>query len=324
MFMCFQDYLERVRPRLDDAFQRELSNLLRNITIRDVSSLMAAIEGGKKIRGCLSCMVSDALGGVLESAIPRAVAVELIQAATLIHDDFVDQDTIRRNRPAVWAVEGARGAVLIGDIIFATAIKMMSDLSMEDSLAVSHAIAQVSKGALHEPLDPLGLAREIESNRFSGQLYENIIHLKTGVLFGTACHLGAIAAEANHELRKISYRYGLRIGEAYQIADDLKEVKEHLSRQSILPEQMVILAPALLCFVDEMRPLIPDFLKGKHTDLKGPTSEFFRAAKDLMENEIEHRLQAAVSEIEENCPNNAYSELMRKAPRDIIKMFNES
>ena len=324
MSMCFQDYLEMVRPRLDDAFERELSNLLRNITIKDTSSLMLAIEGGKKIRGCLSCMVSDALGGVLESAIPRAVAVELIQAATLIHDDFVDQDTIRRNRPAVWTVEGARGAVLIGDIIFATAIKMMSNLSREDTLAVSHAIAQVSKGALREPLDPLGLANEIESNRFSGQLYENIIHLKTGILFGTACRLGAIAAEASQELRKISYRYGLRIGEAYQIADDLKDVKEHLSRQSILPEQVVILAPALLRFIDDTRPLIPDFLRGKHTDLKGPMLEFFSAATDLMENEIEHRLQAAVSEIEENFPDNAYSELTRMAPREIIKMFNES
>jgi hypothetical protein len=292
--------------------------------MRDTSSLIAAIKGGKKIRGCLSFMVSEALGGDFESAIPRAIAVELIQAATLIHDDFVDQDTVRRNRPAVWTIEGARGAVLIGDIIFATAIKMMSDLSREDSLAVSHAIAQVSKGALHEPLDPLGLAKEIESNRFSGQLYENIIHLKTGILFGTACHLGAIAAKANSELRKISYRYGLRIGEAYQIADDVKEVKQYVSSRSILPEQMVILAPSLLCFISEMRPFILNFLKGECTDLKGPVLEFFSAAVELMENEIEHRLQSAISEIEGNFPNNGYSELVRQAPRDIIKMFNQS
>ncbi len=323
MSMSFQDYLEMVRPRLDDAFERELSSLLRDITIRDASSLMDAIEGGKKIRGCLSCMVSNALGGVLEAAIPRAVAVELIQAATLIHDDFVDQDTVRRNRPAVWTIEGARGAVLIGDLIFATAIKMMSDLSREDSLAISHAIARISMGALHEPLDPLGLAKEIESNKFSGQLYEKIIHLKTGILFGTACRLGAIAAEASDELKKISYRYGLRIGEAYQIADDLKEVKEHLSTQSILPEQVVILAPALLYFVEEMKPLIPDFLKGKRTNLEGCMSEFLVASTDLMKHEIEQRLHAAVSEIEENFPDNGYSELTRRAPQDIIKMFNE-
>jgi hypothetical protein len=213
---------------------------------------------------------------------------------------------------------------LIGDIIFATAIRMMSDLSREDCLAVSHAIAQVSKAALHEPLDPTGLAKEIESNRFSGQLYESIIHLKTGILFGTACHLGAIAAEANQKLRKISYRYGVRIGEAYQIADDVKEVRLHLLRRSILPKQMAILAPALIYFISEMRPFILDVLKGSCTDLEGPTLEFFGSAAELMEDEIEHRLQSAVSEIEENFPNNGYSDLAKRAPQDIIKMFNEA
>jgi len=324
MFMSFQDYLKTVRPRLEDALKKELSHLLANIPLRDTAALMSAIEGGKKIRGCLSFMVSDALGGDFESATPRAIAVELIQAATLIHDDFVDQDTLRRNRPAVWTIEGARRAVLIGDVIFATAIEMMGDLSRDDGLAVSHAIAQVSRGALHEPLDPLGLALEIESNGSIGQLYEKIIHLKTGILFGTACHLGAIAAEADHELRRISYRYGLRIGEAYQIADDVQEVKQHLLKCYIFPEEMAILAPALLFFVDEIRPLIPDFLKGKCTDVKGPMSGLLGTAVELMEDEITHRLHSAVSEIEENFPDNEYSELARKAPQDIIMMFNES
>ncbi len=324
MFTSFQEYLEAVRPRLEDGLKRELSDLFGNIVLRDRATLMSALEGGKKIRGCLSLMVSEALGGDVESAIPRAIAVELIQAATLIHDDFIDQDAIRRNRPAVWTVEGAREAVLIGDVIFATAIKMMAHMSREDGLAVSHAIAQVSKGALNEPLEPVGLAMEIESNRSMDQLYERIIHLKTGILFGTACHLGAIAADANNELRKISYRYGVRIGEAYQIADDVEEVKRHLSRLSILPEQMVSLVPALLYFVEEIRPFIPDFLKGQCTDLKDPVAGFFSMAAELMENEIELRLQAAVSEIEENFPNNGYRGLARQAPRDIIKMFNDS
>jgi hypothetical protein len=324
MMTCFQDYLERVRPRLDDLFERELSNLLENITLKDASLLRTALNGGKKIRGCLSSMVGEALGGDLQSLLPRAVAIEMIQAATLIHDDFVDQDTARRNQPALWTVEGARAAVLIGDVIFATAIKMMSDLSREDGLAVSDAIAQVSKGALHEPLDPSGLAGEIESNRFSGGLFETIIHLKTGILFGTACHLGAIAAEADQEFRNISYRYGLRIGEAYQIADDLKEVKLHLLSRSILPKQMALLAPGLLHFVNEMRPFILTVLKGQCTDLEGAALRFFKAAAGLMENEIEHRLQLARSEIEATFPDNAYRKLAKRAPADIIEMFNVS
>ncbi len=324
MLISFQDYLDKVRPRLEEVFEKELSDLLENVALKDTASLMAATKGGKKIRGCLSCMVSEALGGGIEFAIPRAVAVEFIQAATLIHDDFVDQDRIRRDRPAVWTIEGARGAVLIGDVIFATAIKMMSDLTREDGSAVSHAIAQVSKGALHEPLDPMGLAEEIESNQFGPNLYEHIIHLKTGILFGTACHLGAIAAEAGQELREISYRYGLRIGEAYQIADDVKEVRLHLLKRSILPSQMAVLAPALLYFISEMSPFILNVLKGNHTDLESPVLELWGAAAELMEHEIEHRLQLAVSEIEGHFPNNGYSDLAKRAPKDIIMMFNES
>ncbi|HUJ89689.1 MAG TPA: polyprenyl synthetase family protein [Syntrophorhabdales bacterium] len=282
---------------------------------------MASLEAGKKIRGGLTCMVSESMGGALESAVHRAISVEMIQAATLIHDDFVDQDTIRRGGPATWTVEGARRAVLIGDVIFASAIKMMSDLSREDGTAVSHAIAQVSRGALYEPLDPLVLAAQIESGRVDEQLYEKVIRLKTAILFGTACHLGAIAANSNAELRERFYRYGLHIGEAYQIADDVQDIKTHLSSRSIHPEQMVALTPAFLHFTSEMRPRIPDLLKRRSTDLNRSALEFFSAAAEMMEHEIEHRLQSAESEIE-HAPDSQYNGLLRSAPRDIIRMFN--
>jgi hypothetical protein len=319
-----QDYLEKRRPTLDLAFNKELSVLLGGIAAKDLASLITGIEAGKKIRGCLCCMINDALGGDPESAIPRAVAVELIQAATLIHDDFVDQDAFRRNRPAVWTLEGARRAVLIGDVIFASAIRGMNDLSREDGVTVSHAIAQVSKGALYEPVDPKVMAAEIEAGRESGQTYEKIIHLKTGILFGAACRLGSIAAEANGNLRERAYRYGLRIGEAYQIADDLKEVKQHMLLRFIHPGQMVALAPAFLHFAGKRRSQILTLLKGESTTLDDLALEFFSAAASLMEDEIERRLQSAVSEIGEHFPDNEYSELVRKAPWDIIRMFNES
>jgi geranylgeranyl pyrophosphate synthase len=322
MFTSFQEYWQTRKPVLDEALDRALSGLLNGITLSDTSALMASLEAGKKIRGGLTCVLSESLGGALESAVPRAISVEMIQAATLIHDDFVDQDIVRRGGPATWTIEGARRAVLIGDVIFASAIKMMSDLGRDDGAAVSHAIAQVSRGALHEPLDPLALAMEIESGRLNDKLYEKIIQLKTAILFGTACHLGAIAAKADVKLRDASYRYGLRIGEAYQIADDVQEVKAHLSKRSIRPEQMMALTPALLHFAGEVRPYIPDLLKGKFTDLSHPILEFFSTAAETMEHEIEHRLRAAVSEIEEHFPNNGYNGLLRGAPLDIINMFN--
>jgi hypothetical protein len=323
-FPGFQDYLKKRRPTLEDAFERELSGLLDGIPLRDAPSLRTTLAAGKKIRGCLSCLISDVLGGDFEAPIPRAVAVEMVQAATLIHDDFVDQDTVRGSLPAVWTIEGPRRAVLIGDVLFASAIEMMSRLGREDGLVISRAIAQVAQGALREPLDPVALAEEIESDRLPDNLFEKIIHLKTAILFGTACHLGAIAAGADMKIREAAYRYGIKIGEAYQIADDLKEVKLHLSKRSIDPKQMVALTPAFLHFTHEIRPCLPDILGGRSSGLFGPVLEFFAVAAGLMEEEIELRLQGAVKEAEKSFPDNDHTDLVRKSPRDILRMFNQS
>ena len=323
-FKRFQDYAQWVKPRLDDAFKARLADLTKDIVMRDRTAFDAALAGGKKIRGSLLCLVSHALGGVIEAALPRAVAVEFVQAASLIHDDFVDQDTVRRNQPATWTLEGARRAVLLGDVIFASAIKMMSDLGRQDGSVISHAIARVSKGALHEPLNPPMLAREIQSNRFDGGLYEKIIHLKTGILFGAACRLGAIAAQAVPELSERAYRYGLRIGEAYQIADDIQEMRRYVLNRPIDPGRMALLAPACICFVDMMKPHISAVLDGSCVEVSENLRNYFKVAVQCMEEEIERRLAAALAEIEAHFPENEFSVLAHRAPRDLIRMFNES
>ena len=163
----FLEYVARSRQSLDAAFRNTLQDLIGSALTCDLPFLVSALGEGKKIRGCLTCVVGEALGADRGCLVPRAVAIELIQAATLIHDDFVDQDTTRRNRPAIWAVEGARRAVLVGDVIFAGAIRMMSEMSREDGLAVARAIAMISIGALHEPLSAanLGLLLEHEGTK---------------------------------------------------------------------------------------------------------------------------------------------------------------
>jgi hypothetical protein len=320
----FEAYLGARRDQLDDALGKAFSLLFEHVEAKDTATLMLILEAGKKLRGCLSCLVSDALGGHPGAAIPAAVAVEMVQAATLIHDDYVDQDTVRRGKPAVWTLEGARRAVLIGDLVFASAIAMMSDLGREQGSTISHAIAHVSKGALHEPLDPLVLAGRIESGCVNGQLYKKIIHLKTGVLFGAACRLGAIAAGAGNRFADISYRYGLRVGETYQVADDLMEIKEHLSSRIISPEQMAPLAPAFLHFSTDSRPRICSLLKGENMDLKGGRLELFSATAKSMEEEVEAGMQSAASEIVANFPENGYRGLAGEAPETIIRLLTAS
>jgi hypothetical protein len=285
----FQHYCRKLIPRLDEAFTKELSLILSDAPMRDDGALEVLMEGGKMIRGCLLCLISEALGGNLVSALPRAVAVELIHGATLIHDDFVDQDKVRRNRPAVWTLEGARRAVLLGDIIFATTIKRM-----------------------------------IRSGKVPERLYEKIICLKTGILFGAACEWGAIAAQVEELSVKAWSRYGVLIGEAYQIADDMKEVHYHLSNRSIRAEEMAFLAPAFLYFVEEAKPHVLSVLESEGTNLESPLLGFFQIMAKRMKEAIEGRLNRAVSEVDGVLPQNEYRDLTMRAPWDLIQMFHES
>jgi len=319
MFAHFQDYAENLKPSLDAAFSRHLDYLLGETRPRGETKLLT---GGKKIRGSLLCLVATALGGTLESALPRAVAVELIQTATLIHDDFVDQHRTRRDLPAVWTLEGARRAVLLGDIVFASAIEMMSELGRDDGLIVSRTIAEVSRGAYREPLNPATLLEEIAAGRVNGALYEKIIYLKTGVLFGAACQLGTIAASAEETLQHAWRRFGLKIGEAYQIADDLHDVEKYLLTRSITASEMTAIAPALLFFARESRPGILEALRRESLELEGELLQYFQAAAKLMTEEKEKRLRSAAAEIEGALPDGDLSRLVRRTPWDLIRMFD--
>jgi hypothetical protein len=324
MFESFEHYWKSRKPDLDEALRKQIYRLLRHVPTSKSAELHMALDGGKKLRGILLGMITEELGGKWESALPRAVAVELIQAATLIHDDFVDQDRMRRNMPAIWTLEGARKAVLMGDVIFASAIHMMSKIGRDDGLVVSRVIAQISKGALMEPSDPIPFMEQMTSEDWNGDHYNKIIHLKTGVLFGAACELGAISVEADEGIRLRCKRYGSFIGEAYQIADDIKEIKQHLLHGQISSHQMALLAPAVLCFSKEAFTFVPPILEGRSVEIVQPFWECLRSAVDLMEIEIQRLLALAVAEVQEVLREEGIPSLGLKAPEELIAMFNIS
>jgi geranylgeranyl pyrophosphate synthase len=189
--------------------------------------------------------VAEALGGSLEQALPHALAVELVQAASLVHDDFVDGDTMRRGRPATWTLLSPRRAVLVADAIFAAAIETMAQAGSREGATLARCIADMAQGALQESLIDVKDA----------QTYRRIIHLKTGSLFAAAGRLGALAAGADERALQAATDFGARAGALYQIADDLADGARlgSLSPQAELGQVLEQARRALAAFPDNER-----------------------------------------------------------------------
>jgi len=220
----FSAYWDLLREKLSACHGVLIRRFFAALPQDMLESIDSQVKGGKKLRARILCTMCEALGGDFADALPRAMAVECIQAASLIHDDWVDGDRVRRNAPAAWTVQGARRAVLLADVIFATALERSAELGRLDVLCLAKAIAAIAAGAYQEPLD----LPETSSNRLhapdNASSYDRLIFLKTGALFAAAAELGAIGARAHAAMRRAAYDYGARIGEAYQLADDLEDL----------------------------------------------------------------------------------------------------
>jgi len=320
MFTHFQTFAASVRPDLDRTFIEVLNCVLGKVEPGPEEAL-DFLTAGKKLRGTLLCLVDTALGGTLEECLPRAVAIEMIQTATLLHDDFVDQHRARRRLPAVWTLQGARRAVLLGDVIFSSAIQMMGELGREDGLIIARAIAEISRGAYHEPLDPAALMAALATDAESAT-YDKIIHLKTAVLFGAACQLGAVAAGRDSKGQEAWRYYGLRIGQAYQLADDLQDVQRVLARGEATLEEVIGLVPAFRFFVPASQPCLGRVLQSRGTHLDGETGEHFRTLANLLSKERERRLEQAQDALAGQLARGPSADLLLRAPGEIIGAFD--
>ncbi len=314
MSSSFLEYWEQVKFRLESEFRQWVPELFRDLPQSQVDAILRSLKAGKRIRGCLVCLVCEALDGDIDAAVSKAVGIECIQAASLIHDDYVDGDKIRRNRPAEWTLQGSRQAVLLGDVIFASVIGKMVEEGIEEGSLISKAIAAMAMGAYQEHLDRVNFERLAREGNYRPETYERVIHLKTGVLFAAAAQLGAIAAKASAPERRRAFNFGARLGEAYQIADDLVEVLklEHLPRLRLT--NLSATGPILLRF----SKMIPADLDEFSRNTSKLALREFSLIKNRMREEISARFESANSEISD-FPRNPYTHLLHEMPTEIIR-----
>src|SRR5258706_8874070 len=174
-----------------------------------------AINGqGKHLRPALVALTANALGKAGDAHVTVAVIIEMVHLATLVHDDVMDEARIRRSRPTLAANWGNEISVLVGDCLFAHALKLAASFPTPDICrAVAAATNTVCSGEILQ-------TQRRRDFQFCRREYFKALEMKTGELFALSCELGGLLSGATTVQQSALRKYGLALGTAYQIYDD--------------------------------------------------------------------------------------------------------
>ena len=170
--------------------------------------------GGKRLRPLLTVAAARLAGGRGDAGLKLAAAVEFIHTATLLHDDVVDGSQLRRGKVAAHLIWGGASSVLVGDFLFARAFELMVETGSLEALGI---LARASRVIAEGEVLQLTRAHDLDLDQAT---YLEIIRGKTAELFAAAAQAGAVASGAEVEAVEALRVYGLKLGLAFQLADD--------------------------------------------------------------------------------------------------------
>lgn len=187
---------------------------------RDADGAVLPGEGGKGVRPALAGLAAAAAGGAPEDAVPGAVAVEFVHAFSLVHDDIMDGDELRRHRQTAWKAYGIGPAVLAGDGLLALALDTLARTGNADAvLRLTSVLVELVNGQAADTA--------FESRPWSGpdavtvEEYREMAVGKTASLLGCAASIGWLLGGGDREGAEKMDRMGRHLGLAFQAVDDL-------------------------------------------------------------------------------------------------------
>jgi octaprenyl-diphosphate synthase len=184
------------------------------VLIRQIASHIVS-AGGKRLRPMLAVIAARTLGPADGAHRQLAAIVEFIHTSTLLHDDVVDESDMRRGRKTANALWGNAPSVLVGDFLYSRSFQLMVEL---DSMPVMRVLADTTNRiAEGEVLQLLHIGNPDTTE----QDYLQVIECKTAVLFAAATRLGGALAGATPAQEDALARYGMHLGLAFQVADDM-------------------------------------------------------------------------------------------------------
>jgi octaprenyl-diphosphate synthase len=170
--------------------------------------------GGKRLRPLLSLLCAGAIGKIDYKHIQLAAVIEFIHTATLLHDDVVDISALRRGRPTANANWGNAPSVLVGDFLYSRAFQILVNIG---DLALMGLLSDTTNTVAEGEVLQLTRAGNPDTDEAT---YYDVIRSKTAVLFGAACSGAAILSQ-RRELQDPLYNYGMNLGIAFQLIDDI-------------------------------------------------------------------------------------------------------
>jgi geranylgeranyl pyrophosphate synthase len=205
-----RDALERRRPPFGDRF--------------DEMTRYAMLAPGKLLRPLMLVAAAEAVGGRGDAVLPAAAAVQNLHVASLVHDDIIDGDDLRRGQPSVHARYGVADAIVTGDALLFDLFAAVAECDAPPRTVVAavaelaHAGGDLCRGQVRESL----LVRPGPGRPGSGlDAYLEVAALKTGALFRAACRVGALLGGGSAEQVGLLGEYGQHTGVAFQLCDDL-------------------------------------------------------------------------------------------------------
>jgi octaprenyl-diphosphate synthase len=175
--------------------------------------------GGKRLRPMLTVAAALVFETQSGAQTNYAAAVEFMHNATLLHDDVVDESDMRRGKPAARMVWGNQASVLVGDFLLGQAFLMMVETGRLDALGVlARAATVIAEGEVFQ----LTKVRDLDT---SPEDYDEVIRAKTATLFEAAAEVGAMAGGADEAGRAALREYGLQLGMAFQLVDDVLDYR---------------------------------------------------------------------------------------------------
>ncbi len=207
-------YLKEEIGKIEEALKAE--KLSTHPFINQVSEYLL-FAGGKRVRPLLMVLSAKLFSpDTFDERLYRtSLLFEYLHTATLLHDDVVDEAKFRRGRKAARNLWGNQATILVGDYLYAKALKIASELKNPEVMEViTETTLLMSEGEVMQLLN-------LDNQELSEKEYEEVIYRKTAVLISAACEVGAIIGRASGKQRECLKNYGFYLGMAFQVVDDL-------------------------------------------------------------------------------------------------------